>query len=206
MTDRQRVDTVVFDIGAVLLDWDPRYLYRTIFTDSAEMEWFLAEVCSPAWNRAQDGGRPWREAEVEAIARHPKYAGQIRAFRARWSEMVPGAISGTVAILRTLQRANVPLYAITNFSAETFAEASVRFPFLTEFRGVVVSGRVKLLKPDPAIYRRLAADHDLDLSRCVYIDDVSANCAAAERLGMTAIPFTAPAAARAELARLGFEV
>lgn len=206
MSDKHRVDTVVFDIGAVLLDWDPRHLYRKIFADEVEMEWFLTEVCSPDWNCAQDGGRPWPEAEAEAIARHPRHADQIRAFRARWSEMIPGAIEGTVEFLRVLQRQTVPLYAITNFAADTFAEASLRFPFLTQFRGVVVSGTVRLLKPDPAIYRQLSQDHDLDLRRCVFIDDVRANCDAAERVGMTAIHFTSPLAARLELARLGFEV
>jgi 2-haloacid dehalogenase len=206
MTSTPRVDTVVFDIGNVLLDWDPRHLYRQIFTDPAEMDWFLTEVCSPDWNRAQDAGRPWTEAEAEAIARHPAYATQIRAFRARWPEMVPRTIDGTVDILRTLQSANVPLYAITNFAADTFVEASHRFPFLAEFRGVVVSGKVKLMKPEPAIYHRLAADYDLDLRRCVFIDDSRANCDTAANLGMAAIHFTAPEAARAQLARLGFAV
>ena len=206
MTRTSAVDTVVFDIGNVLLDWDPRYLYRQIFADPAEMDWFLAEVCSPEWNRAQDAGRPWSEAEAEAIARHPAFADQIRAFRARWLDMVAGPIDGSVNILRTLQRAKVPLYAITNFAADTFADASLRYPFLTEFRGIVVSGTVKLMKPEPAIYRRLAEDHDLDLRRCVFIDDSRANCDTAASLGMTAIHFTGPEAARAGLARLSFEV
>ena len=120
--------------------------------------------------------------------------------------MVPGAIDGTVDIFRALQCRKVRLYAITNLAADTFVEASKRFPFLTEFRRIVVSGTVRILKPDPEIYRCLAAVYALDLERGVFIDDVPANCDTAECLGMTAIHFTGPAAARMELERLGFDV
>jgi 2-haloacid dehalogenase len=201
-----RIDTVVFDIGHVLLDWDPRHLYRKVFADASEMEWFLREVCPYTWNLEQDRGRPWPDAEAEAIARYPTYAAQIRAYRARWGEMVPGDIAGTVQILRTLQRQAVPLYAITNFSADTFIEAQARFPYLSEFRGVIVSGRERLLKPHPAIYNRLAEAYDLDLRRCVFIDDSRPNCDAAQRVGMAAIHFSSPDATSAALRELGFEV
>ncbi len=200
------VDTVVFDIGQVLLEWDPRHLYRTIFADPADMEWFLAEVCHPTWNLEQDRGRPWPEAEAEAISRHPAYATEIQAYRARWNEMVPRDIPGTVAILRALQRADIPLYAITNFAADTFKEAQRRFPYLAEFRGVIVSGEVGLLKPDPAIYNRLADTYDLDLRRCVFIDDSRPNVEAAQRLGMAAIHFTGPEDSSARLQEMGFAV
>ncbi len=200
------IDTVVFDIGHVLLEWDPRHLYRTVFADASEMEWFLTEVCPYTWNLEQDRGRPWPEAEAEAIARHPSYAAAIRAYRARWIEMVPRDIAGTVAILRSLQQRAVPLYAITNFAADTFTEAQRRFPYLAEFRGAVVSGRVGLLKPDPAIYKLLAKTFDLDLERCAFIDDNMANCAAARGLGMAAIHFTGPDPTRTSLRDLGFDV
>jgi 2-haloacid dehalogenase len=205
-TAMPRIDTVVFDIGHVLLEWDPRHLYRKIFDDPAKMEWFLAEVCPYAWNLEQDRGRPWADAEAEAISRHPGYAAQIRAYRARWGEMVPRDIAGTVAILRTLQVQGVPLYAITNFAADTFVQAQQRFPYLAEFRGVVVSGRVGLLKPDPAIYRLLGETYGLDLTRCVFIDDSQPNCASAETVGMAAIHFKDPDDTASQLRRLGFNV
>lgn len=201
-----RPTTVVFDIGNVLIDWDPRYLYRTIFTDTAEMEWFLCHVCPHGWNLAQDKGRPWRDAETEAITRHPAYAAHIRAFRARWHETVSGPIAGSVAILESLQRQQVPLYAITNFASDTYREACVRFPFLTGFRGTVVSGDIGLLKPEAAIYHRLTHDHGVDLSRCVFIDDSLPNVAGARAVGMTALHFTTPAQFAADLRGLGFDV
>ncbi len=199
-----RLTTVVFDIGMVLLDWDPRHLYRKIFTDHGEMEWFLANVCTFEWNVAQDQGRPWPEAEAEAIARFPKYAVEIRAFRARWHEMVPGPIAGTVEILDRLAASSIPLYAITNFASDTLRESRARHPFFEHFHGIVVSGDLGLLKPDPAIYHRLAADYGLDLAHCVFIDDTDRNVAAARAVGMTALHFTTPRQLAKDLVVLGF--
>jgi 2-haloacid dehalogenase len=199
-------DIVVFDVGGVLLDWDPRHLYRKLIADPAEMEWFLAEVCHGRWNLAQDAGRPWHDAEAEAIARHPDRAAHIRAFRARWGEMVPGSIGGTVALLEEMAAAGVPLYAITNFAADTFREVCARFPFFGHFRGIVVSGEIGIVKPDAGIFHRLAGDHGVDLARAVFIDDNARNCAAAEALGMAAIAFTSPEATRAALYGHGIPV
>jgi 2-haloacid dehalogenase len=195
--------TIVFDIGGVLLDWDPRHLYRKIFADPVEMEWFLTEVCPPAWNLEQDRGRPWPEAEAEAIARHPNSAAQIRAFRARWPEMIAGPITGTVALLNDLHARGMPIYAITNFAADTLVVARQLYPFLNDFRGVIVSGSERMLKPDPRIFQLLAHRYQLDLTCSVFLDDNPVNCAAARNLGMTAIHFTSPAAARADLQRTG---
>jgi 2-haloacid dehalogenase len=199
----QRPRTVVYDVGGVLLDWDPRHLYGKIFDDPARMEWFLREVCTPSWNLAQDGGRPWADAEAEAIALHPGLANEIRAFRARWHEMVPDAIAGSVDLLEELAGADVPLYAITNFAADTFQEATKRFAFFAHFKGIVVSGDEKLLKPDPRIYQLLAHRHSLDLADCVFIDDVARNCDGARACGMHAIQFVSPDATRDALAELG---
>jgi 2-haloacid dehalogenase len=195
-------DTVVFDFGGVLLDWDPRHLYRKLFDDPARMEWFLAEVCSPAWNLAQDGGRSWADAEAEAIARHPAEAELIRAYRSRWHEMIAGPIAGTVALLEDLAAAGVPLYGITNFAADTCRETIARNPFFGHFKGIVISGEVNLLKPDPRIFHRLADDHGVELTRAVFIDDVEKNCAGARRVGMAAIRFVSPAQTRADLAAI----
>lgn len=183
------VDTVVFDIGKVLLEWDPRHLYRDLIPDPAAMERFLAEVCTPDWNRAQDGGRPWAEGEALLIARFPEQAPLIRAFRAGWHRMIPGPVPGSLELLEALRARGTPLYAITNFAADTFAECLPRFPFLRQFRDVVVSGREGLLKPDAAIYRLLLQRNGLEASRCLFIDDSAGNARAAEDLGMRAHHF-----------------
>lgn len=183
------VDIVVFDIGNVLIEWDPRHLYRKLFPDPERMEWFLATVCHAEWNAMQDAGRTWEEAVAEAIGRHPEWEPQIRAYRERWHEMIPGPIDGTVAILERLHAQGTPVYAITNFASDTFREAQARFPFLTLFRDVVVSGDERLLKPDPRIYRLIAERCGFDLARSVFIDDMPKNVAAARAVGMQAVQF-----------------
>jgi 2-haloacid dehalogenase len=198
-----RPRVVVFDFGGVLLDWNPRHLYQRIFADPVRMEWFLTEVCSHAWNLEQDRGRSWSDAEAEAIARHPDFADEIRAFRAHWHEMIPQPIADTVALLDELAASDVPLYAITNFASDTCRETFERFSFFSAFKGVVISGDENVLKPDPRIYQMLADRYALDLSDCVFIDDVAANCEGARACGMQAIQFVSADHARASLADLG---
>jgi 2-haloacid dehalogenase len=197
-------DTVVFDIGNVLILWDPRNLYRRLIPDPAEMERFLAEVCTDAWNLEQDRGRLWAEAVAERVALHPQHEVLIRAYDERWNEMVPGEVPGTPAILERLLGAGVPVFAITNFSTEKFALAQARFPFLTRFRDVVVSGEERLVKPDPAIYRVLLERNGLQAGQCLFIDDSERNVKAARALGMHAHHFQSAAALEAELRRCGF--
>jgi len=200
-------DTVVFDLGGVLIDWDPRHLYRSLFRgDHAAMERFLSEVCTPAWNQQQDAGRPWAEAVAVLQKQYPEHDGLIRAYDLRWSEMIAGEMPGTVAILRALHAAGTPLYALTNWSQETFPIAEQRFDFLTLFRGIVVSGSERLVKPDLAIYRLLVKRYGLNPARCVYVDDNATNAAAATLLGMRAIHFTLPDVLAGELRELGFAV
>ena len=195
------IDTVVFDLGGVLIDWNPRHLYRKIFGDDREaMEWFLAHVCSPQWNLRQDAGRPWAEAVAEAEARHPEHAVHIRAYWERWEETMGGAIDGTVALLDELRSEPVRLLALTNWSAETFPIGRRRFPFLDWFEGIVVSGEEKLIKPDRAIYELLLQRYDVEPARAVFIDDSEANVAGAREAGLHAIRFRDPAALRRELA------
>ena len=196
--------TVVFDLGGVLIDWDPRHLYRKLFPgDEPGMERFLAEVCTHDWNAEQDRGRTWAEATAALKAEHPAHASMIDAFHLRWPEMMAGPIEGTVAILSGLRGAGVPLYALTNWSHETFPFALQRFPFLHWFRGTVVSGHEELIKPDPRIYELLMGRHGLHAEQCIYIDDNKANAAAATALGMHGIHFTTPDALRAELRSFG---
>jgi 2-haloacid dehalogenase len=197
------VDVVVFDVGNVLIRWDPRHLYRRLFEAEAEMERFLAEVCTDAWNIEQDRGRTWAAAIAERVALFPDRDALIRAYSERWQEMVPGEVEGTPAILEALRDGGVPLYAITNFSAEKFAESQARFAFLRGFRDVVVSAHERLLKPDPAIYRVLLERNGLDAARCLFIDDSEKNVRGAEAVGMRAHHFRDAATLAAELARLG---
>jgi 2-haloacid dehalogenase len=195
---------VIFDLGGVLIEWDPRNLYRRLFAgDEAAMEHFLTEVCHPGWNRLQDGGRPYAEGEAEATARHPDKRDLIQAWRLQFHEMIPGPVEGTLQILRELRDRDVPLYALTNWSAETFAAQPARFEFLHWFRGIVVSGQEKLLKPDPRIFQLLLDRYGVDAAGAVFIDDVPANAAGASAIGIHGIHFTTPEALRQELQGLG---
>lgn len=194
------IEAVVFDLGGVLIDWNPRHLYRSLFEDEAEMEAFLRDVCSPAWNLEQDRGRPFAEAIELLSAEFPAYATLIAAYFERWPEMLRGPIDDTVEILRELRDAGrVRLFALTNWSAETFHHALERFSFLEWFDGIVVSGREGLVKPDPAIYRLLTDRYGLDPGRTLFIDDVERNVEGARTAGLQAIHFECPAALRREL-------
>jgi 2-haloacid dehalogenase len=202
-----RVSAVVFDLGGVLIDWDPRYLYRSLFDgDEVAMDRFLATVCTPEWNRGQDAGRPWSEAISTLVAAHPEHADLIRAFWDRWPETLGDAIAPTVDVLADLHAAGVPLYALSNWSAETFPIARPRYPFLDWFDGIVISGEVGAAKPDRRIYDALIERHDLDPASLVFVDDVPANVAAAEQLGMRGLTFTSAAALRRDLAALGLPI
>jgi len=197
-------EIVVFDLGGVLIQWDPRHLYRKLFAgDDAAMEHFLATVCTHEWNRGQDAGRTFAEGARLLKADHPDKADLIDAYFARFEEMMPGPIHGTVDILRELRDRGVPLYALSNWSAETYPPARARFDFLGWFRGVVISGEVGVNKPDPRIFNALSERHGIELQRAVFIDDSPANAAAATTLGIHGIRFTTAEALRAELVTLG---
>lgn len=196
----------VFDVGNVLIEWDPRHLYRRIFTDAERMEWFLAEVCTNEWNVEQDRGRTFADAVAHLVVRHPDVAAEIRAYDERWPEMVPGEIKDTVSLLEKLRANGTRTFAITNFSSEKFPLAQQRFAFLRDFEGVVVSGEEKVLKPDPAIYRALLDRYGLAAADCLFIDDSPKNVDGARAVGMHAHHFTAPAPLAAELTRLGFPI
>jgi len=192
--------TVVFDLGGVLIDWNPRHLYRKLFAgDEAAMEEFLATVCTPAWNVMQDAGRTFAEGAALLKARHPDRAALIDAYGARFGEMMAGEIAGSVAILEELHRRGVALYALSNWSRETFPFAQERFAFLERFRGVVISGEVGHVKPEPGIYRHLLERFAIDPARAIFIDDVAGNAEAARPFGIHPIHFTSPAALEREL-------
>jgi 2-haloacid dehalogenase len=197
-------DAVVFDLGGVLIDWNPRYVFRPLFDgDEAAMERFLSEVCSPAWNLELDAGRPWREAIDGLIAAHPDQRDLIAAYGERWPDMLGGQIDGSVEVLADLRRAGVRIAALTNWSAETFPIARSRYAFLDWFETIVVSGAERICKPDPRIYRLLLERTGLAAGSTVFVDDAPANVTAAAELGMTALRFRDPARLRRDLQRIG---
>ena len=197
-------EIVVFDLGGVLIDWDPRHLYRKLFAgDEAAMEHFLATVCTHEWHRHHDAGRSFAEGARLLKAEHPDRAELIDAFGARQDEMIAGQIDDAVAILQNLRNLGVPLYALSNWPAEDFSSVRRRFDFLGWFQGILISGAVGIIKPDPRMYELLLERFAIDPQRAVYIDDVAANVDAARPFGIHAIHFTTPAALRAELVGLG---
>jgi 2-haloacid dehalogenase len=197
------IDTVVFDLGGVLVDWNPRHLYRRLISDEDELDRFLTEVCPQSWNERQDAGRALADATAERIALFPQHADLIAAYYGRWEEMLGGAIEETVEILEDLHRREVPLYALTNWSAELFPIARRRFEFLERFRGIVVSGEEGLIKPNPAIFGVLCDRHGVTPASALFIDDNPANVEAAAALGFAAHRYAGAAPLRACLADAG---
>ena len=198
-----RPTTVVFDLGGVLIDWDPRYLYSHLFDDPDEMESFLAEVTTAEWNACQDAGRPWGEGVDLLVAEHPQRRELIEAFHRRWPEMLAGEIPGTVDVLADLRAVGVRLVALSNWSAEMFPVARERFDFLAWFEGIVISGEVGVNKPDRRIFDHLAEQFGIEPTAALFIDDSSANVEAAKALGFGTVQFTDAGALRRELVRLG---
>lgn len=193
---------VVFDLGGVLIDWSPRYLYRKIFDgDEDKVTWFLENIATPDWNLSFDAGRPMADGIAELSAQHPDYADAIAAWWDRWSETVPGPIHGTVQILDRLNRSGFELHAITNFSAETFPIARQLFGFLKTFRTITVSGEIGIVKPDRRIFDHFSEQTGVQPDRAIFIDDSPANIASAADLGFDAIHFTSPEDLRAEMAK-----
>lgn len=197
------ISHIVFDIGKVLIHYDPELPYRHLIEDDERRAWFLAEVCTSAWNVEQDRGREWHVAEAELIERHPEEADLIRAFRRHWHEMVPHAHDDTVAIMDDLINGGHDVTMLTNFAADTFAEARRRFTFLERPRGVTVSGEVGLIKPDREIYSLHARTFGLAPAETLFIDDSEKNVQGARAAGWNAVRFTDAEALKGDLARFG---
>ena len=197
------IETVVFDLGGVLINWDPRNLYRKIMPDPDEVETFLQEVCTFDWNAQQDAGRPLAEATQILVEQFPHQEDLIRMYYDRWEEMLDGSIQETVALLDTLrQQQQHRLLALTNWSHETFPRALELFDFLHWFEGIVVSGEEQLKKPDERLYHILFDRYHIDPQKAVFIDDSHPNVVAARDLGMKAIHFKGPELLRNELNEL----
>jgi 2-haloacid dehalogenase len=194
---------IVFDIGKVLIHYDPDLPFSRIIPDADRRKWFFDNVCTADWNIEQDRGRGWEEAEALLIADHPGEADNIRAFRRHWHEMVSHHYEDSVAIMLGLIEDGRDVTMLTNFAADTFAEARVKFPFLNRPRGVTVSGEVGLIKPDRRIYERHAADFGLEPAASLFIDDSQKNVDGAIAAGWQAVLFTGADTLEADLKRLG---
>jgi len=197
------VKHVVFDIGKVLLHYDPELAYLDVIPDATERRWFLENICTGAWNIEQDRGRSWQDAEALLIEAHPDRSDHIRTFRQNWNRMVPHSYDDSVAILRGLIARGHDVTMLTNFASDTLREAQGRFPFLTESRGVTVSGDIHMLKPDREIYDHHVASFDLDPIATLFIDDSPANVEGAKAAGWQAVHFTGAPKLASDLRGLG---
>jgi 2-haloacid dehalogenase len=198
-----QLTAVTFDLGGVLIDWNPRYLYRKLFGDDAAMERFLSEVATNEWNGTIDSGRSFAGAVADLTTEHPEQAEMIRAYHLRWSEMLGPVFEGTLQIVREVKAAGYRTYALSNWSAETFGRTRERFKFLDEMDGILISGEVGIVKPDPAIFREFLRRFDLDPAATVYVDDLEPNVRAAESVGINALLFAGADRLRADLRELG---
>ena len=188
-----KIETIIFDLGGVLVDWNPEYVYLNEFNgDRKKMQWFFDNICTSSWNEEQDGGYLMADATDERINLFPKYKKLIKMFYGRWEEMLKGEIGETVEILHKLKRKKIKLIALTNWSAETFPVAVKKFKFLKLFDGIVVSGKVKMLKPFPEIYNYTLKKYGLIANKSIFIDDRISNVDGAIKCGINGIQFVSP--------------
>jgi 2-haloacid dehalogenase len=198
------INTIVFDLGGVLIDWNPEYLYSRIFPNEEERKWFLSTICTLDWNEQQDAGRTLQEGTEHLVKKFPEHETSIRAYYGRWKEMLGGPIHETVEIFRQLKfNTGIKLYALTNWSAETFPVALELYDFLHWFDGRLVSGEEKVRKPFKEIYQLLIDRFGIDPKKAIYVDDNIRNVLPARELGFTGIHFRTPALFREELKGLG---
>ncbi|MBL7875303.1 MAG: HAD family phosphatase [Cyclobacteriaceae bacterium] len=196
-------DTIIFDLGAVLIDWNPRHLYRKIFKTEEEITWFLENICTHEWNEKQDAGRSFTEATDELLEKFPTHELAIRAWYDRWQETIKGPIEGTVAILKEIKAQDQHrLYALTNWSAETFPWALNNFDFLHWFEGIVVSGHEKTRKPFPEFYQILFDRYKVNPKSALFIDDSLRNIEGAQAVGLPGIHFQSPEQLKNDLRKL----
>lgn len=199
-----KFDSIIFDLGGVLIDWNPRYLYRKIFKTEEEIDWFLENICTSDWNDQQDAGRSFEEATQQLVLQHPDHEQAIRAWYGRWQETIVGSIPQTVEILQALKNKNdYRLYALTNWSEETFPWALQKFDFLHWFEGIVVSGVEKTRKPFPEFYQILFNRYQVNPEKTVFIDDNLKNVEAGRKLGMEVIHFQSPQELHTAVKKLG---
>lgn len=195
------IDTIIFDFGGVLVDWNPRYVYHDYFRDDEKMEWFLENICTDPWNIEQDRGRLLSEATELLVALHPDWEKEIRMYYGEWETMLKDAIHGTVKILYELNE-KYKIYGLTNWSAETFPIALERFEFFEVFDGILVSGKEKLIKPDRKIFELMMSKFHLKPENSLFIDDNAKNVEASRAFGIETIHFQNPEDLRVKLVEM----
>jgi len=199
-----KINTIIFDLGGVLIDWNPGYVFDNLIIDEEKRRHFFENICTPEWNEEQDAGRSLAEATQILIDRHPEWREYIEAYYGRWEEMLGGPIHETVDIFRELKESGkYKLYALTNWSAETFPRALALYDFLHWFDGRLVSGEEKTRKPFPEIYQLILDRFNIRKEEAIFIDDNLRNAEAAETFGLKTIRFKTPAELRQELTALG---
>ena len=196
---------IVFDIGKVLIHYDPDLPFSRLIPDAVERSWFFDNICTSPWNIEQDRGRTWEEAEALLIAEHPSHEENIRNFRRYWHEMVPHAYDDSVELMERLIDAGHDVTMLTNFAADTFVEARARYPFLERPRGVTVSGEIRMIKPERGIYDHHVAAFNLDPAASLFIDDSQKNVDGAKAAGWQAVLFTDAKTLEADLERFGIK-
>ena len=204
---RAKIKHIVFDLGGVLFDWNPRYLFSKMFSDQREMEYFLTQVCSQDWNEKQDAGRPFAEGVLELKSKYPQFSEYIEAYDKRWNEMLRGPILETVEVLQKLSEQKsengLRLFALSNWSAEKFVHVRENYDLIKIFEGIILSGEIGLIKPEPAIYQHLLERFKVESKECIFIDDNLANIEAARKLGFLGHHFKGALELKAELERHG---
>jgi 2-haloacid dehalogenase len=202
-SERREIEAVVFDLGGVLIDWDPRYVYRQLFADPADMEEFLGSVCTPDWHRAHDLGADVTQSCEQLALRYPEHRDMIMVWAKRGEEMVAGQFDDTVELLSELKASGMPCYALSNMEPDAFEVRRARFGFMRWFDAHVISGLEGVAKPDRRIFEILLHRHGLRPQRCVFIDDQARNVDAARDLGLVALHFSSAAQLRQDLHALG---
>jgi 2-haloacid dehalogenase len=195
---------VIFDVGRVLFDWNLRHLFAKLIDDAGELEWFLGHVITPEWHFQHDAGRPIAEMVAERRAEFPDHAALIDAYAARFNETIPGPVPGSLELVERLDAAGVPLFAITNFGHDFWEGFRPTQPIFDRFRDIIVSGTEKLVKPDPAIYRLAIERFGIDPAGALFVDDVAANVAGAESVGIAGHQFVDTGTLERELAARGY--
>ncbi|MES1216056.1 MAG: HAD family phosphatase [Bacteroidota bacterium] len=197
------INTIIFDLGGVLIDWNPLYVFGSYFESQEKLDYFFAHVCSSDWNEEQDAGKPIKESTEERIKLFPEWEKPIRDYYGRWTEMLGGPIQETVDIFRNLkQQEGLKIYALTNWSAETFPVALNLYEFLHWFDGRVVSGEEKMRKPFPEFYKVLLDRYNVNPEAAIFIDDNLRNVEAAGKLGIKSIHFQSSEQLKKELIAL----
>ncbi len=191
MIEKMQIKNVIFDFGGVLMDWSPYYVYDDYFNSHAKAQDFINNICTPQWNATMDAGVPFAEATAKLIEIYPQYAKEINMYKDRWKDMLKGPIQAGVELLECISQSKLyDLYGLTNWSQETFPYTYDKYPFFSLFKGIIVSGEEKLIKPDPKIFKRLLEKYELNANECFFIDDNNDNIKAALDLGFNCYHLT----------------